>query len=94
MLLAALWLLVGQGALWRHWVWREAGKAVEETAAALGGEVRSRWTGYRVEAPGVRVDWSGGLRGARTRVRVASKVEVRAGLLGSGDVETVIASLR
>jgi len=74
-LLAAWWLLEGQGALWRRWVWTEAGGAVREPAAAIGGEVRSRWTGYSVEARGVRVHWGGGVRGAWTRLRAGERSE-------------------
>lgn len=84
-LLAAWWLLLGLGMLWRRWIWREAGEAVRGTAEALRGEVRPRWTGWRVEAEGVRVDWLGGLR-VRTRIRSQGGREQIEGLAGRADV--------
>ncbi|MBW1878614.1 MAG: hypothetical protein JRJ84_09660, partial [Deltaproteobacteria bacterium] len=93
-LLAAWWLLKGQGALWRRWVWAEAGGAVRETAASIRGEVRSRWTGYSVEAPGVRVHWGGGLRGAWTRVRAGGTKEQWEGLLDAEAVRKRLETLR
>ena len=69
MLLAAWWLVLGMGALWRRTIWSEAGEHLRATAAALDGELRPRWNGYEVQGRGRQVRWTGGLRGARTLVK-------------------------
>lgn len=68
MLLAVWWLLRAQGALWRRWIWDQAGAGIEDAALALNADVRTRWTGFRIENDDVRITWAGGLRGVRTTI--------------------------
>lgn len=91
-LLLALWLVKGQGALWRRTVWTQAGRAINDAASRVGVDVRALWTGWRVAKDGLTIDWTGGLRGLQTTVRFKApsgrlKV-VREGLL---DADTVLA---
>lgn len=90
--LAAGWILRLLGVLWKRTVWQASGPAIERVAATLGGRVEARWTGFRVTtAHGARVDWVGGMLGARTRVRTAQRSESFAGWL---DDAAVIERLR
>ncbi len=89
-LLLALWLVKGQGALWRHTVWQQAGRSIVETARRLGADVRARWTGWSVVQGSVRIDWTGGLSGLQTTVRYRGpsgrSKEVREGMLDADQV--------
>ncbi len=91
-LLVALWILKAQGALWRGWIWDQVGADVQETAHALRGEVRPRWTGWQVRAPSARVTWRGGTWGVSTQV--VSKAHGRQRQPGLLDHEAVAALLR
>lgn len=66
-ILAAWWLAIGLGALWRRTVWH----AVGDELARSSGDLRPVWGGYRLIRPGVRVTWRGGIRGRSTVVRSA-----------------------
>lgn len=79
--LGAVWLLLGLGALQRRVVWMSISEGAPALAHSLGGELRPRWLGYRLQAAQVCVDWTCGLRGERTRVRSGNRSETRAGLI-------------
>lgn len=93
-LLLAWWLVRGTSHLWRARVADEAGVDIASVASALGGRVTPRFAGFAVVAPGVRVDWRGGLAGLATRVKVGRRRRTEPGLLGADAVRGLVESLR
>lgn len=76
-----------QGAIWRRWLWR---RGVGAAVSALGGQPRARWLGWRLDLPGGRVEWFGGLNGPATRVVIDGEQVRREGLLGADDVARLL----
>ena len=84
------WLLRWQGQLWRQLVWERIWREIRVLERATGGRLSPRWTGWRLQGPGLRVEWMGGLRGLRTRVRSGSSDVTLPGLVGQPGLERAL----
>ncbi len=77
MLLVAYWTTWTLGWLWRRSIWER----IALQAKGSAGHVRPLWMGWRVQTQTLRIDWVGGLRGLRTRVKKGDRTWVQPGLL-------------
>lgn len=92
--LVAAWLLIALGTLQRRAVWT----AVAESAALLreeiGGELRPRWAGVRLQSDDLRIDWVSGLRGTWTRVQIGRRTRRARGLLVGDGILAVLDAIK